>query len=138
MFSTQFYSCLQDYGYNGPNASNYWELNRRGAWVSLLMQSPWGELPDGARSSQHQWNEAVSCVTYEYWANKLANSGDRQGAGVFKRAALLSLNSLKRWKRPTGEWTVVKNRFDPELRHGYESYSYYTQVRTRCAAFFLC
>src|SRR5690348_15588150 len=42
----------------------------RGAWTSLMIQSPWysislsftysrGELPTGGRSSQHQWNEAV-------------------------------------------------------------------------------
>jgi hypothetical protein len=39
------------------NASTYWELLRRSAWTSLLLQSPHGELPTGARSSQHQWNE---------------------------------------------------------------------------------
>ncbi len=46
--------------------------------------------------------------------------GDAQGAGVFKRAAGLSLLSLQRWKRPTGDWWIIKNRFDPSLRHGYE------------------
>ena len=170
-----------DAGYNGANSSMYWELNQRGAWVSLLMQSPWGELPTGGRSSQHQWNEAVSCVTYEYWARHYATQGNASAAGAFKRAAALSLNSLKRWKRPTGvyvccvcvlcmcvaisfticiffpypppppsssvfallvqpslpatfasllgEWFILKNRFDPKLRHGYESYSYYSQVQ---------
>lgn len=121
-----FILCLV-YGYDGPNATMYWELNRRGAWTSLLLQSPWGELPTGGRSSQHQWNEAVSCVTYELWASLLSSNGDADGAGVFKRAAGLSLKSLQRWKRPTGEWTILKNRYDPAVRHGYESYSYYAQ-----------
>jgi hypothetical protein len=142
---------------SGPNATDYLELNRRAALVSLLLQSPKGELPTGedgslfhslhrrlpapmaalchcvcgcagARSSQHQWNEAVSCVTFEYWANAMATAGDAVLAGAFKRAAALSLRSLARWKRPTGEWFIVKNQFDPALRHGYESYSYYSQV----------
>lgn len=80
----------------------------------------------GGRSSQHQWNEAVSCVTYEYWASKLKAEGDLQGAAAFKRAAGLSLKSLQRWQRPTGEFWVLKNRFDPALRHGYEGYTYYS------------
>ena len=28
------------------------------------MQSPWGEIPTGGRSSQHTWNEAVSALAY--------------------------------------------------------------------------
>eukprot|EP00043_Microstomoeca_roanoka_P000465 m.27809 g.27809 ORF g.27809 m.27809 type:complete len:831 (-) comp10335_c0_seq2:88-2580(-) len=126
-FPRKYMTVMLDYGYNASNATLYWELNRRAAWVSLLLQSPWGELPTGGRSSQHQWNEAVSCVTYEYWASKYYNEGNYTAAGVFKRAAALSLKSLMRWKRPTGEWFIVKNKFDPELRHGYESYSYYSQ-----------
>ena len=118
---------MLEQGYDGPNVTDYVELNRRGAWTSLLLQSPWGELPTGARSSQHTWNEAVSCVTYEYYASLLNSQGDVSGAGVFKRAAMLSLDTLARWKRPTGEWWIVKNRFDPSLRFGYESYSFYSQ-----------
>ena len=118
----------QALGYDDENATEYWELNRRGALTSLLLQSPWGELPDGGRSSQHQWNEAVSCAIFELWASKMKAEGNATYAGFFKRAAAISLSSLGRWKRPTGEWTVVKNRFDPSTRHGYEGYSYYSQV----------
>lgn len=52
-------------GYAGPNASDIRELNRRAAWVSTLMQSPAGELATGGRSSQHQWNEPATMITYE-------------------------------------------------------------------------
>eukprot|EP00049_Salpingoeca_infusionum_P011698 m.204129 g.204129 ORF g.204129 m.204129 type:complete len:838 (+) comp15006_c0_seq5:63-2576(+) len=126
-FPRKYLAVMLGYGYNSTNATMYWELNRRAAWVSLLMQSPFGELPTGGRSSQHQWNEAVSCVTYEFWASRLSMQGDKQGAGVFKRAATLSLRSLKRWKRRTGEWFILKNRFSPDQRYGYETYSYYSQ-----------
>lgn len=114
-------------GYTDGNASHYFDMMTSAAWVSLLMQSPWGELPTGARSSQHQWNEAVSCVTFELFASRYAAAGDAQAAGVFKRAAALSLKSLMRWKRPTGDWWILKNRFDPALRHGYEGYSFDAQ-----------
>eukprot|EP00049_Salpingoeca_infusionum_P011697 m.204114 g.204114 ORF g.204114 m.204114 type:complete len:137 (+) comp15006_c0_seq4:85-495(+) len=58
-FPRKYLAVMLGYGYNSTNATMYWELNRRAAWVSLLMQSPFGELPTGGRSSQHQWNEAV-------------------------------------------------------------------------------
>lgn len=70
----------------------------------------------------------MSCAIFELWATKLSAEGNTTYAGFFKRAAAISLASLGRWKRPTGEWTVVKNRFDPAVRHGYEGYSYYSQV----------
>jgi hypothetical protein len=65
-------------------------------------------------------------VTYEFWATKLKAEGDIDGAMAFKRAAGLSLKSLQRWQRPTGEFWVLKNRFDPAERHGYESYTFYS------------
>jgi hypothetical protein len=68
----------------------------------------------------------VSCVTYEFWASRLSSQGNTQAAGVFKRAAALSLLSLQRWIRPTGDMWIIKNRFDPELRFGYEDYSFDT------------
>jgi hypothetical protein len=48
------------------------------------------------------------------------------GAALFRRAAALSLNSLRRWKRPEGEWWIIKNRYDPALRFGYETYSMFS------------
>ncbi len=69
----------------------------------------------------------MSCVTYELWAAKFKAAGDLVSAGAFKRAAALSVLSLRRWKQSSGAWWIVKNRFDPKLRHGYEGYSYFSQ-----------
>lgn len=110
-------------GYDGPRAKQLAELLRRGALTSLFMQSPSGELPTGGRSAHHQWNEAEQCVTYEIYAAKNKQAGDVEMAGVFKRAAHLALGSMKHWIRPSGELWIVKNRFDPAERHGYEGYS---------------
>jgi hypothetical protein len=120
--------------YDGAQAGALAELVRRGAWMSLFMQSPHGELPCGGRSAHHQWNEAEQAVTFEALARRLARAGDRTAAGAFKRAARLSLRSIARWVRPSGELWVVKNRLDPSKRHGYESYSFHSQYNLLAAA----
>ena len=125
---------LLDGGYTGPSAAVLEALVERGAWASLFMQSPWGELPCGGRSAHHQWNEAEQAVTFESFASRFARRGDPASAGAFKRAAHLSLRSIGRWVRPSGDLWVVKNRMDPRLRHGYESYSFHSQYNLLTAA----
>jgi hypothetical protein len=94
--------------------------------MSLFMQSPFGELPTGYRSSHHIWNEAEQCVIFEIYASEYANLGLNKEAGVFKRAAMLSLGSINQWIRADGSGYIVKNRFPVEARHGYETYSVHT------------
>jgi len=111
----------------GDASSELSELMRRAAWTHLLMQSPWGEIPTGGRSSQHQWNEAASAAVYELQAVQFAASGDAPSACMFKRAAHLSLQSVARWQNAAGDLQIVKNHFDPSLRFGYEDYSFLSQ-----------
>ncbi|XP_065828599.1 uncharacterized protein [Oscarella lobularis] len=125
-YPRKYLAVMMEMGYNLSYSDALPTLLRRGAWVSLLMQSPWGEMPTGGRSSQHQWNEAVQTVTYELFASKFAKDGDMVTAGAFKRAAHLALGSLRRWRMRNGALYIVKNRFDPKLRHGYETYSYFS------------
>ena len=125
-------------GYNGTFAPFLRELTRRAALTHLLMQSPWGEIPTGGRSSQHQWNEAVSALAYEIFASDAHARGDDALACVFKRAAHLSLESVARWQRTGGPYkgslSIIKNRFDPSLRWGYEGYSFLTNYNNLPAA----
>jgi hypothetical protein len=125
---------LVEEGYRGAHAAPLETLLERAAWMSLFMQSPHGELPCGGRSAHHQWNEAEQAVTFETFARRCQSRGDRVSAGAFKRAARLSLRSMTRWIRPTGELWVVKNRLDPILRHGYETYSFHSQYNLLAAA----
>lgn len=125
---------LLDEGYQGAQAAALGTLLERGAWASLIMQSPWGELPCGGRSAHHQWNEAEQAVTFESFARRFARRGDAAAARACKRAARLAAQSIGRWVRPSGELWVVKNRMDPGLRHGYESYSYHSQYNLLTAA----
>jgi hypothetical protein len=125
---------LLDEDYRGRHAAALEELVERGAWTSLFMQSPWGELPCGGRSAHHQWNEAQQAVTFESWASRFAGRNDQAAARACKRAAHLALQSIARWVRPTGELWIVKNRMDPAARHGYESYSFHSQYNLLAAA----
>lgn len=114
-------------GYDGDGAESLRIFLERGAWTSLFIQSPAGELPTGGRSAHHQWNEAAQCVTFEVFAGLADREGDAIATGVFKRAARRSLAAMERWQRPSGELWVVKNRVDPVERHGYENYSFHSQ-----------
>jgi hypothetical protein len=126
---------LLNEGYRGPHRAALETLLHRGAWASLLMQSPTGDFPSGGRSSGHVWNDALECANFELWARRSAVAGDMTGARAFKRAAHLAAQSIARWVRPTGDIWIVKNRFDPELRHGYEDYSFHSQYNLLTAAY---
>lgn len=90
-----------------PAAADLQELMRRAAWTHLLMQSPWGEILTGGRSSQHAWNEACSAVTYEVYAGIAAEAGDTGAACIFKRAARQSLAVVARWQNADGLLQIV-------------------------------
>lgn len=126
-FTRQFLASILAEGYDGPCVEYYSGKLLNGAWTSLFMQSPFGEVPTGGRSAQHIWNEAAAAVTYEIYASQYASLGKFKEAGAFKRAAHLSLKSISRWKRPDGSGFIVKNRFPIEAMHGYESYSAQSQ-----------
>jgi hypothetical protein len=133
-FPRHFLAAILERGYAGTYGAELTTLIDRAAWTSLLMQSPRGELPTGGRSAQHQWNEAEQCVTYEIWARRKQREGDLAAAKSFKRAAHLALQSIERWVRPSGELWIVKNRFDPALRHGFQSYSSHSQYNLLAAS----
>jgi hypothetical protein len=133
-FPRHFLAAILHRGYGGEYHALLGELIERAAWTSLLMQSPNGELPTGGRSAQHQWNEAEQCVTYETRAAEKQEAGDAAAASAFKRAAHLALKSIQRWQRPSGELWIVKNRFDPAVRHGFEGYSSHSQYNLLAAS----
>lgn len=126
-FTRQFMTSILVEGYDGACKDFYFRKLLDGAWTSIFMQSPYGEVPTGGRSAQHIWNEAAAAVTYEIYASQYASQGKMKEAGAFKRAAHLSLKSISRWKREDGSGFIVKNRFPIETMHGYESYSAQSQ-----------
>jgi hypothetical protein len=122
-------------GYNLSFAPLLNETTTRAAWTHMLMQSPYGEIPTGGRSSQHTWNEGVSALAYEIFATQYAAKGDAQAACMFQRAAHLAHSSIKRWvNTQQGGVYIVKNRFNPEERVGFEDYSYISNYQLLPAA----
>jgi hypothetical protein len=117
---------LLNEGYDDFGATELKLLMWRGAWMSLLMQSPSGQHPTGFRSSHHVWNEAALAAIFEIYATQYARNNQPQLAGAFKRGAALATQELARWKREEGGFHIVKNRQPPQQRQGYEGYSLYT------------
>lgn len=126
LFARHYIAALLELGYRSFTYTTYRPLLWRGAWTSLFMQSPTGELPTGYRSSQHIWNEAEEAVLFEIYASEYAKIGRLDEAGAFKRAARLALRAIKDWIRDDGTGYVVKNRYPIEARHGFERYTYHT------------
>ncbi|MCX7007744.1 MAG: hypothetical protein NTY53_10940 [Kiritimatiellaeota bacterium] len=119
-FSRYFLTGMLQRGYRDDF---YRDACWKGAWTSLLIQSPFGELPTGYRSAQHLWNEAELAKVYEIYAAQYAQAGRLAEAGTFKRGARLALASMQQWLRADGSGYIVKNRYPIEARHGYEGYS---------------
>jgi hypothetical protein len=126
LFSRHYMCGMLNRDYNGNYYSALKDVLWKGAWTSLFMQSPFGELPTGYRSSHHIWNEAEQCVIFEIYAAEYAKMGFAKEAGVFKRAAMLSLGAINPWIREDGSGYIVKNRYPIEAKHAYETYSVHT------------
>jgi hypothetical protein len=112
-------------GYHGSEFDFWRDAAWRGAWSSLLVQAPDGEIPVGGRSAQHIWNEPESAAIWEHYASAYAKAGKSQEAGMFKRAAHLALREANRWIDDQGRPQIAKNWYPPQARHGYMNYSYY-------------
>lgn len=124
---------LLDDGYAGVDADELRRKLWRGAWMSLLMQSPQGQHPTGFRSAQHIWNEAQIAAVFEIYADAYAEAGMPEMAASFKRGARLALAEVGRWILEDGTLHIVKNRFPPEAEHGYEMYSLFTTYNSLAA-----
>ncbi|PQP83812.1 glycosyl hydrolase [Paenibacillus sp. PCH8] len=113
-------------GYEGATADTLREQLRHGAFSSLLMLSPLGEIPPRGRSSQHQWNEAAAAYSCSTHATQALQAGDPVMAGAFARAANRCFAAVERWKMDDGRLKIVRNEYAPEARHGYEIYTNHT------------
>jgi hypothetical protein len=125
---------LSEEAYEGALAPRLKAWLQTGGLSSLLLLSPTGEWASGGRSAFHQWNEAELAVICEIEATRWKAAGRADVAGAFKRAARLSLGSMKRWQRPSGEMWIVKNHAEPSQRFGFESYSSHSQYNLLPAA----
>lgn len=117
---------MLDSGYKGAVADALRERLNHGAFSSLLMLSPLGEIPPRGRSSQHQWNEAAAAYVCSVHAKLAMQAGDSVMGGAFARAANRCFEAVERWLMPDGRLKIVRNEYAPEKRHGYEVYTNHT------------
>ena len=113
-FSRYFLSGILHLGYRGESFRAYRDLVWRGAWTSLLLQSPFGELPAGYRSAHHIWNEAEAAAMYEVSGasshaqavgQRLEGSGGRRCCPCRPSGA-----GLGRTERVTSQRTCIRSR----------------------------
>ncbi len=116
-------------GYDGELRQEIEQAVERGTLVSLLLQDPSGQCPPNGRTDDHVFNDVLYQLAFEVMAERALQNGDQELASQYRRAALLSFNSIARWRRTDGAWAgsyfVTKNHFDPAERVGYQRASNY-------------
>ena len=116
-------------GYDGELRQEIEQAVERGTLVSLLLQDPSGQCPPNGRTDDHVFNDVLYQLAFDVMAERALKNGDRELAGGYRRAAMLSFNSIARWRRTDAPWAgsyfVTKNHFDPAERVGYQQASNY-------------
>ncbi|MFI5378858.1 MAG: hypothetical protein ACHRHE_06155 [Tepidisphaerales bacterium] len=116
-------------GYDGKSSREIQKLVERGTAVSLLLQDPSGQCPPDGRTDDHVFNDVLYQLCFEAMAERAGQGGDAWLAGQYRHSAMLSFQSIQRWRRGDGAWAgsyfVTKNRFDPAARVGYQPASNY-------------
>lgn len=113
-------------GYNGASRNEILRTLERASQSTLLLQDPSGQGVAGGRSGNHTWNDIVLANGYETMAEIAYQAGNTRLAGQYRRAAALGFQSVQRWRRENGTYSVTKNHFDPADRVGFATYSHFT------------
>jgi hypothetical protein len=121
---------LVHHGYDGPSADEMKKLLESGTRSTLLLQDPSGQMPCNGRTDDHVWADIGYMVGFEIMANRAWERGEKELAGQYRYASMLTFQNIDRWRRTDGEWAgsyfVTKNHFDPPLRVGYQRASQYS------------
>ncbi len=119
---------LTHLGYDGPSAQEIRKAVERGTDLTLMLQDPTGQVPPNGRTDDHVWVDVGYQLGFEVMAERTRD--DPWLAGQYRHAAMLSFQSIDRWRRTDGPWAgsyfVTKNHFDPNLRVGYQPASQYS------------
>lgn len=113
-------------GYSGAELCWVEEVCRRGAIVSVLMQSTTGQYPFGGRSNQFHFVEAHFACLCECRARYYDARGQAALAGAFKRAGRRAVAMTRPWVTGLEPLRQTKQGFPPSLEHGIDSGGYYS------------
>jgi hypothetical protein len=115
---------MLSHGYDGPFHEEMWRFVERGTRTSLLLQSPDGQCPPNGRTDNHVWNDVLYGLIFEVMAEREWQRGNAELAGQYRRAAMLALKSMERWRRSDPPWngffSITKNFFPPSERVGHQ------------------
>ncbi|MBQ8371365.1 MAG: hypothetical protein IJX38_00290 [Clostridia bacterium] len=119
-------AAMLHFGYRGRYAKDIEGMLDSSAELTLLMQSPTGELPFGGRSVQFLHNEALLVAYFEMEAARNHRLGRGETAARFKGAAkLASEHILSRLaEKPVRH---IKNRYGRDSGIGCEDYGYFNK-----------
>ena len=110
--------------YDGPSANEILTAVRRGTQTSLLLQDPSGQCPPNGRTDDHIFNDVVYQLTFEAMAEDALQQNNTRLASQYRHAAMLSFQSIQRWRRTDPQWEgsffITKNYIDPGERVGYQ------------------
>jgi hypothetical protein len=119
---------LTHLGYDGPSAREIRNAVEQGTRLTLLLQDPSGQVPPNGRTDDHVWVDVGYQLAFEVMAER--SRRDPWLAGQYRHAAMLSFQSISRWRRTDGPWAgsyfVTKSHFDPTLRVGHQPASQYS------------
>ena len=126
---------LLKFGYRGPRADAIRAQLKKGAAMTLRLQSVTGELPFGGRSNQFLFNEAIQAALFAYSAVIFAEDGDLSAAGQLQDAANLSVDAILRNLELYRGSNHAKNRFGGDTGFGCEKYAYFDKYMITLASF---
>lgn len=111
-------------GYDGPSSAEIENFVDNGTHLSLLLQSADGQAPTNGRTDNHLFGEILFMLSFDIYAEKMMKKDREYLAGQYRRAAMLSFKSVKRWIRDDEPWTgslsITKNFFDHDERIGFQ------------------
>ncbi len=129
------FSVMMHYGYEGPYKKAIDEGLSKGGMMTLLMQSAAFQLPYGGRSNQYLFNEALVASCCEYEATRYMKAGRPVLAGMFKRCAHKSAQTVYQRLMESDTPNHIKNYFDASEAFGIDGYGTFHRYLITVAVF---
>jgi hypothetical protein len=127
------FSVMLYFGYDGKYAGAIDRNLEKGGMMTLLMQSAAFQIPYGGRSNQYLFNEALAASCCEYEARRHMKAGRKVLAGMFKRCARKSAETV--YTRLVESRNHIKNYFDPTMAFGIDGYGTFHRYLIATAVF---
>jgi len=129
------FSVMLHYGYNGQYREIIDENLAKGGMMTLMMQSAAFQLPYGGRSNQYLFNEALVASCCEYEAARYMKANKPILAGMFKRCAHKSAQTVYERLNESTSPQHIKNYFNVSEAFGIDGYGTFHRYLITVAVF---